>query len=197
VRAQAQPTTPPKFNQKFNQKLTIYNSDARKFSCFSNFEEEGTTELVDYFSDEEDHSLDNEDPTSKSNTWSQSDFDELGEISDEEDENSDEENTWSETNTTKFGLELIHEIHYEETGEKNIFKGISSISKEAELAFSAWQPYIPPEPVFRNSSAQSWRLVFSQLASLSQEPTLIQISTITGPIATTKQTLAPRIAITS
>jgi hypothetical protein len=150
---------------------------------------------VDYFSDEEDDSLDNEDPTGDSDTWSQSDFDELGEILDE-DENSDKEDAWSKFKTTKFGLESINEINYEETGEKNNFKGISSISNKAELAFSAWQLYIPPEHVFQNSSAQSWRSVFSQPAFLSQEPTLIQISTITGPIATTKQTLAPRIAIT-
>jgi hypothetical protein len=148
ARAQAQPMTLPKFNQKFNQKLTSYDSEVRKFSCFSNFEEEGTTELADYFTDEEDDSLDNEDTTCESATWSQLDFDELG-------ENSDEEDAWSEIETTKFGLETINEINYEEPGEKKNFKGISSISNEAELAFSAWQPYIPPEPVFRNSSAQS------------------------------------------
>jgi hypothetical protein len=191
AQALAQTMTPPKFNQKFNQKLTIYDTGARNFSCFSNFEEEGTTELADYFSDKEDDSLDYEDPTGESDTWSQSNFDKLEEISDEEDDNSDEEDAWSEHRATRFGLESI-----KETGEKNNCKSISSISNEAELAFSAWQPYIPPEPVFRNSFAQSWRSAFSQPASLSQEPTLIQISTITGPIATTKQTLAPRIAIT-
>ncbi len=62
--APAQIMTPPKFNQKFNQNSTSYNSEDKNFSCFSNFEEEGTTELADYFSDEEDYSLDNEDPTS-------------------------------------------------------------------------------------------------------------------------------------
>jgi hypothetical protein len=54
TRAQARPTKPPKFNQNFNQKPTIFNYDERNFSCFSNFEEEGTTELADYFSNEED-----------------------------------------------------------------------------------------------------------------------------------------------
>jgi hypothetical protein len=187
----AQTTTPPKFNQKFNQKLTIYDTGARNFSCFSNFEEEGTTELADYFSDKEDDSLDNEDPTGESDTWSQSNFDELGELSDKEDDNSGEEEVWSEHKATTFGLESIKEI-----SEEYNFQSISSISNEAELAFSTWQPYIPPEPVFRNSFAQSWQSAFSQPASLSQEPTRIQISTITGPIVSTKQTLAPRIAIT-
>jgi hypothetical protein len=186
----------PKFNQKFNQNLTSYEHEERNFSCFSNFEEEGTTELADYFSDEEEDSLDNEDPTSESDTWSQPNFDELGKISDEEDDNSEDEDAWSEHRATIFGLESIQEIDYEEAGEKNNLKSISSISKETELTFSERQPYIPPEPVFRNSFAQSWQSAFSQPASSSQEPTLIQISTITGPIATTKQTLAPRIAIT-
>jgi hypothetical protein len=189
MRAPAQIMPPPKFNQKFNQNSTSYGSEDRNFSCFSNFEEEGTTELADYFSDKEDDSLDNEDPTGESDNWSQSNFDELGEISDDKD-------AWSEQHrATKFGLESIQEIDYEETGEKNNLKGIASISKEAKLAFSEWQPYIPPELVFQNSFAQSWRPAFLQPASSSQEPTLIQISTIAGPIATTKQTPALRLAI--
>jgi hypothetical protein len=83
--------------------------------------------LADYFSDEEDDSLDNEDPTSESDTWSQSNFDELGDISDKEDDNSDDEDAWSEHKATKFGLESIKEIDYKETGEKNNLKSISSI----------------------------------------------------------------------
>jgi hypothetical protein len=61
TRTPAQIMTPPKFNQKFNQNSTSYDSEERKFSCFSNFEEEGTTELADYFSDNEEDSLDDED----------------------------------------------------------------------------------------------------------------------------------------
>jgi hypothetical protein len=124
ARAPTQTTTLPKFNQK----LMIYDTGARNFSCFSNFEEELTTELVDYFSDGEDDSLDNVDPTGESDTWSQSDFNELGEISDEEDDNSDKEDAWSEHKAAKFGLESIKEIDYKETGEKNNFESISSIS---------------------------------------------------------------------
>ncbi len=195
TRAPAQIMTPPKFNQKFNQNSTSYNSEQRNFSCFSNFEEEGTTELADYFSDKEDDSLDNEDRKSESDIWSQSHLDKLGEISDKEDDNSNDEDAWSEHRATKFGLKSIQEIDYEEVSEKNNLQQISSILNKAELAFSEWQPYIPPEPVFRNLFAQSWWSAFSQLASSSQDPTLIQISTIKGPIATTKQTQAPRLAI--
>ncbi len=70
TRAPAQIMTPPKFNQKFNQNLTSYDHEERNFSCFSNIEEEGTTELADYFSDKEGDSLDDEDQKSESDTWS-------------------------------------------------------------------------------------------------------------------------------
>ncbi len=62
--------TPQKFNQKFNQNSTSYEHEERNFSCFSNFEEEGTTELADYFSDKEEDSLDDEDQKSESDSWS-------------------------------------------------------------------------------------------------------------------------------
>jgi hypothetical protein len=67
----------------------IYNYNERNFSCSSDFEEEGTTELADYFSDD---SLDNEDTSSESDTWSQSDFDEFEKFS-------NEEHTWSKFDT--------------------------------------------------------------------------------------------------
>jgi hypothetical protein len=121
--------------------LTIYNYNERNFSCSSNFEEEGTTELADYFSNKEDDSLDNEDPSSESDTWSLTGFEELG-------EGTDEGYTLSKFETNKFGLETINEANYEEPGEQNNLKGISSLSEETALAFSAWQPYIPPGTVF-------------------------------------------------
>jgi hypothetical protein len=145
--------------------------------------------LADYFSDEEEDSLDDEDQKSESDPWSQANSDELGEISDEED-------TWSEHSATNFGLKAIPETDYEEVSESNNLKQISSVTNKSELTFPEWQPYIPPEPVFQNSFAQSWRSAFSQPASSSQEPTLIHISTITGPIATTRPTPALRLAIT-
>ncbi len=192
VQTRARQMTPPKFNQNFNQKPMSCKYEERNFSCFSNFEEEGTTELADYFSDKEDNSLDNEDLSSESDSWSQSDFEELEEIS-------DEGHTWSEFGefeANECQLETINEVSYKETGEQSNIQGISSLSEEIALAFSEWQPYIPPEPAFQNLSAPSWRSAFLQPASLSQEPTLTQISTITGPLTTTKQTQAPRLEIT-
>jgi hypothetical protein len=141
TRAPAQMMTPPKFNQKFNQNSMSYDHEERNFSCLSNLEEEGTTDLADYFSDEEEDSLDDEDQRSESDTWSQSSVDELGEISDKED-------AWSELSATKFGLKAIPETDYEEVSEKNNLEQISSIANKSELTFSEWQLYIPPEPVF-------------------------------------------------
>ncbi len=87
------------------------------------------TELVDYFSDEEDDSLDNEDTSSESDTWSQSDFDQFGKFS-------NEEHTRSKFDTTNFGLEMINETNFEEPGETNNLNSISSLSEETKLAFS-------------------------------------------------------------
>ena len=162
----------------------IKNSGAENFSCFSTIWEEGPTELADYSDKEEDDSLDNEDTLSERDTWNKSDFEELGEISDEED-------TWSETEAAEFEFETHNDINYEEPGEGTIFKGISSISTETAQAFSEWQPYIPPKHAFRSLSAQSWWSDSSQQASLSQEPTLTQISSIGSPDPTIEPTPAP------
>jgi hypothetical protein len=181
ARVEARQTTPPKFNQNFNQESTINNYRERDFSYSSHFEEEGTTELADYFSDEEDDSLDNEDTSSDSDNWRQPDLNEFEDFS----------NTTSEFDTAIFGLETIYETNFEDSGDTNTLNSISSLSEETKLAFSAWQPFIPPEHTFQNF----WPSDFSQQVSLSQEPTLIQISTITGPIAKTKPTPAPKRAI--
>jgi hypothetical protein len=50
MRALAPIRTPPKINQKFNQNSTSCGSEQKNFSYFSNFEEEGPTDLADYFS---------------------------------------------------------------------------------------------------------------------------------------------------
>ncbi len=97
---------------------------------------------------EEDNSLDNEETISERDAWNKSNFEELGEISDEED-------TWSKSERAEFEFKTNNDVNYEGPGERTIFKGISSILTETALAFSAWQPYIPPEPVFQSSSAQS------------------------------------------
>jgi hypothetical protein len=179
TRAFAPIRTLPKFNLKFNPNSTSCSSEEENFSYFSNFEEEGPTDLADYFSDdEEDDSLDEEDLSSESDTWSQTDF--------HNPENfPNQQHTPTEFDTALFGLETIHETSFEDKGETNHINGISCISEETKLAFSTWQPFIPPEHAFRNFAAQSWPSDFSPQASSSQEPTLIQISTIT---TTTKLT---------
>ncbi len=187
--APTQITLPPKFNQKFNQNATSYGSENEHFSYFSNLVEEGPTDLADYFSDKEDDSLDNEDLSSESDTWSQTDFDEVEDFP-------QQEYTPSKLDTAIFGLETIHETNFEDQGKSNNFYGISSLSEETKLAFSAWQSFIPPEHAFLNFAAQSWPSDFSQQASSSQEPTLIQISTITTTKPAPQPNPATRRAIT-
>ncbi len=56
---------PKTFNSKFNQNSTTRSSEEKHFSYFSNVEEDGTSELGDYFSDdEEDDTWDREKLTS-------------------------------------------------------------------------------------------------------------------------------------
>jgi hypothetical protein len=151
--------TPPKFNQNLNQNLMSYGSEEGNFSYFSNFKEEGSTELADYFSDEEeDDSLENEDPSSESDPWDQPEFGELEDFP-------IKGHTPSELNTTIFGLKSISETDFEDQGEnsdfngisslseKSNFNGISSLSEETQLAFSAWQLFIPQEHAFRRCVA--------------------------------------------
>jgi hypothetical protein len=131
---------PSEFNQKFyqtfNEKSTSKYSGAENFSCFTTLWEEGPTELADYYSDEEeDDSLDNEDTWSERDTW-------------EKFETSDKENTWSKAEQNEAEFENHHKIDYEEPGDRNTFTGISSLSIETAQAFSAWQPYIPPNHAF-------------------------------------------------
>jgi hypothetical protein len=49
----ATPDCNQKFNQDFNENSTSNRSKVEYFSCFSTIWEEGTTELADYYSDEE------------------------------------------------------------------------------------------------------------------------------------------------
>jgi len=118
-------------------------SEEDHFSYFSNVEEEGPTELGDYFSDdEEDDSWDEEDLTSENNPGSHTDF------------NNTEENfplsqpTLSEWDPVISGLETINEARFEDDSEANILNHISGLSEETKLAFSTWRPFIPPEHAF-------------------------------------------------
>jgi hypothetical protein len=66
TRAPAPIRTPQQFNLKFNQNSTRHGSEEEDFSYFSNIEEEGSTDLGNYFSDdEEDDNWDEEDLSSK------------------------------------------------------------------------------------------------------------------------------------
>jgi hypothetical protein len=65
----------PEFNLNFNQKSTTRGSEENHFSYFSNVEEEGASELGDYFSDdEEDDTWDQEYLTSGSISGSHTEF---------------------------------------------------------------------------------------------------------------------------
>ncbi len=153
------------------------------FNYFSNVEEEGPTELGDYFSDdEEDDSWDEEDLSSESNHWSHTNF------NDPKEYYSHSQHTLSEWDPVISGLETIDEASFKEDSEANKLHHISCLSEETRLAFSTWRPFIPPEHVFQNCAAPSQLLDFLSQASSSQEPTLIQISTIT---ASTKLTPPP------
>ncbi len=107
-------------------------SKEENFSYFSNIEEEGSTDLGNYFShDEEDDNWDEEDLSRKSNPWSHTDF-------------YDPENfpkaqpTLSVFDTEIIGLETINEASFEDKGEDNNLNGVSCLSEETKLAFSTW-----------------------------------------------------------
>ncbi len=183
ARAFASQRTPPEFNLKFNQNLTTHGSGEDHFSYFSNVEEEGTSELGDYFSDdEEDDTWDKENLTSESNLWSHSDF------KDSEENFTHPQPTLSEWNPVISGLETINEVRFEDAGEADELNHISGLSEETKLAFSTWQPFIPPEHAFRNCAAPSQLLDFLLQASSLQEPTLTQIS---ANSTSTKRTSSP------
>jgi hypothetical protein len=186
VRTPNQPTTPPKFNQQFNQNSTSQGSEYENFSYFSNFEKKGHTDLVDYFSDEEDDSWDNESLSSESDTWSHPDFDDSENFQ-------NQGHKPSEFDTAPFGLETINETNFEDHSESYNLNGISCLSEETQLTFSAWQPFIPHEHAFRNFAAQSWPSDFLPQAFSSQEPTRIQISTITTSNRLTPAPMKPTL----
>jgi hypothetical protein len=166
--------TPQKFNLKFNQNSTTRGSEEDHFSYFSNVEEEGTSELGDYFSDdEEDDTWDREDLKSKSNPWSHTDFNNSAPNS------THSQATLSEWDPVISGLETINEAKFEDDSEADKLNHISGFSEETKLALSTWRPFIPPQHAFQNCAAHLQPLDFLSQASSSQEPTLIQISTIT------------------
>jgi hypothetical protein len=134
--------TPEKINLKFNQNSTTRGSEEKHFSYFSNIEEDGTSELGDYFSDdEEDDTWDREDLTGESNPWSHTD------LNNSEPNFTHSQATLSEWDPVISGLDTINEARFEDDSEADKLNHISGFS---ELAFSTWRPLIPPEPVFQN-----------------------------------------------
>ncbi len=92
---------------------------SNQFSCFPTIKEEGDSTFADF--------------------------------ADEEDTFSDEEDTLSESDPEEFEFELQtpSEVDAEEDAkDRTTFASIHSISMEKGSIFSAWRPYIPPEPVF-------------------------------------------------
>ncbi len=183
ARALASQATPEKFNLNFNQNSMTRGSEEEHFSYFSNVEEDRDSELGDYFSDdEEDNIWDQEDLTSEGNQWSHTEF------------NKSEQNfthsptTLSEWDPVISGLETINEARFEDGSKADNLNHISGFSENTKLAFSTWRPFIHPEPAFQNYAAHSQPWDFLSQASSSQEPTRIQISTIT---TSTKQTQPP------
>jgi hypothetical protein len=186
TRVHAPRRMPQEFNLKFNQNSTTRGSETNHFSCLSNVEDEGPTELEDYFSDdEEEDSWDEEDLTSEGNLWSHTNF------------NNPEENlthsqpTLFELDPVISGLETIDEARFEDDIEANKLNHISGLSEETKLAFSTWRLFIPHEHAFRNCAAQSQLSDFSSQASLLQEPTLIQISAISASMEQTSSPTEP------
>jgi hypothetical protein len=175
ARALASPRTPSGFNLKFNQNSTTRESEEDYFSCFSNVEVEGTSELGDYFSDdEEDDTGDTEDLTSESNTWSHT------EVNDSEENFTSSQPTLSEWNPVISGLDTINEATFEDDYKASELNHISGLSEETKLAFSTWQLFIPPGHAFPNCAAPSQLSDFLSQASFLQEPTLTRISAISN-----------------
>jgi hypothetical protein len=94
------------------------------FSYFANVEEEGSTDLGDYFSDdEEDDNWDEEDLSSESDPWSHTGF--------YEPENFPKaQPTLSDFDTEILELETINEASFEDKGEGNNLNSVSCLSEE-------------------------------------------------------------------
>jgi hypothetical protein len=186
ARALAPLRTPPEFNLKFNQNSMTCGSEKDHLSYFSNVEEEGTSELGDYFSDnKEDDTWDEENLTSESNPWCHTDFNVSGVNF------TPSQSTLSEWNPVISGLETINEARFEDDYKASKLNHISGLSEETKLAFSTWQPFIPPGPAFQNCAAPSQLLAFLSRASSLQEPTLTQISAISTSTKRTSSSMKP------
>jgi hypothetical protein len=85
--------------------------------------------------------------------------------------------------------ETQSEIDTEEAEFETPIQGLYSITEDRRNPFAAWRPFIPQEPVFQNSPAQSWGSVSLPLEYLSLEPDPTRISAIN--YSTSGQTSKP------
>jgi hypothetical protein len=97
---------------------------------------------------------------------------------------SDNKDSLSGSDSNEYEFEIPSEAEFEEADNEEPFSSICSISEERGPAFPAWQLYIPPEPVFLNSSAHFWWPVSSPPEYSSLEPTPTKISAINYSIST-------------
>jgi hypothetical protein len=170
------------------------------FSLHSNADYDEDCELGDYFSDDEEE--DNQ-------------INELGNyFSDDEEDNTQshqsshsEDNFWSHTQVPNLKEKLklpqtafsnwnpiISSLKAFELKEETPINKIAGFQEENQLGLSAWPPFTPLAPAFRNSAAHSQLSAFSSQAFLSQEPTRIQISTISTSTKLKKNQTSPHRA---
>ncbi len=143
--------------------------------------------MGDYFSDnEEDDTWDQDTLTSTSKSWSHT------ELKDSEKKFPPSQPFFSEWNPVISSLDNIYEAKFNRTGETNKLNHISGLSEATQLGFSTWQPFIPRKHAFLNCAAQSQQPDFLSQASSSQEPTLIQISTITTSTPPPTKQISPQ-----
>jgi hypothetical protein len=88
--------------------------------------------------------------------------------------------TIEEEGASKFSdtEETQSEIDTEEAELETPLQGLYSITEDRRNPFAALRPFIPQEPVFQNSPAQSWWSVSSPPEYSSLEPTPTRISAI-------------------
>jgi hypothetical protein len=158
TRALAPLRTPREFNLKFNQKSTTRGSEKDHFSYFSNNEEEGPTELGDYFSDNK------EDLTSESNPWSHTNF------NDSEEKFPHAQPTLTEWDPVISGLETIDEATFQDDSETIKLHHISGLSEETNSLFQhgdrLFLPNMPSKTVLLNRSCRTFHRRHSYYRSL-------------------------------
>ena len=138
---------------------------------FSDDEEEENdqiAELGNYFSDNEEDDIQNyQNSQSEDNFWSHT------AVLSSKEKLPLSQTAFSDWNPVISSLET-----FEEAEEETPVEHIAGFLEANQLGFSTWQPFIPHGHVFQNFAAPSQLSDFSSQAFSSQEPTRIQISTI-------------------